>query len=276
MTPLQLRPSSFDEMLFEGRNKAYGAFDLRRNYPVHVRRALTIALLLFALLAAAPMVTRLFMPAPAAPPVLPSKEVEFTDVTFKVEEPKPEAATPVASTAKPMATYHVPTRVVPNEQAKPQAVPAVEPLDAMPSTTPSVGTGTVPVDGTVNLPGTGLTPGAGTGPAAPAAKPEVFLSVEHMPEFVGGQEAMLQYLRRNMHYPARALRDQVEGKVYVAFTVSATGDIVDVEVIKGLGSGTDEEALRVVRNMPRWQAGEQNGHPVAVRYTLPITFRFSH
>jgi protein TonB len=276
MTPLQLRPSSLDDMIFEGRNKAYGAFDLRQNYPAHVRRALAIALTLFALMAIAPTVARLLWPAPVAPKIPSDTVVELGPDPFMkpiVEPAKPEVAQP--SVAQRTPTIAVPTHVVPNEKAKPQTQPVEEPIDAIPSTETSTGDpgAAVSPDGTLGDPN--ATTGAGgtaTTPTAAPAKPEVFVYVEKMPEFMGGQEAMMKYLRRNMHYPALALRSQVEGKVFVAFTVSASGDITDVEIIKGLGYGTDEEAMRVVRQMPRWQAGVQNGQPVAVRYTLPITF----
>ncbi|WP_176132794.1 energy transducer TonB [Hymenobacter sp. CRA2] len=142
------------------------------------------------------------------------------------------------------------------------------------SSTSSVGEGVVPNDGTVSTTTTGS---IDSGTTNTVAKPEpVFNYVEKMPEFAGGQEALAKYLQKNMHYPARALREGVEGKVFVAFTVNSTGEIVDVEVVKGLGYGTDEEALRVIRQMPRWQAGQQNGRAVSVRYTLPITFKYSN
>lgn len=275
MTPLHLRPSNWDEIIFEGRNKAYGAFDLRQSYPTHVRRAMGIAVLLFALMAAAPGIVRLLKPAPVYVP--PKEQVlVLTDPTIftPIEQAKPVVQPVPAPTSKvPMVA--LPTKVVRDELAKPEPVSTtVPPADALVGPTTTEGDGKIPFDG-LEEPGTG-TGGLGTtsAPAAPAPTP-VFLTAERMPVFAGGEKAMLTFLQRNMHYPPMALREQIEGKVFVQFTVSASGDIVDVQVLKGLGYGTEEEALRVVRLMPRWQPGEQNGHPVAVRYTLPITFRFS-
>ncbi len=95
-----------------------------------------------------------------------------------------------------------------------------------------------------------------------------------MPKFVGGNEALIRYMQKNLRYPPLALRNSVAGRVYISFTVQADGAIVDVHVLKGLGFGTDEEAARVVKNMPAWTPGQQNKHNVAVRYTMPITFHY--
>ncbi|UOQ73783.1 energy transducer TonB [Hymenobacter cellulosilyticus] len=100
------------------------------------------------------------------------------------------------------------------------------------------------------------------------------MHVEVMPEFAGGINALRQYMQRNLRYPKQALTNAVSGKVFVSFTVQADGSISDVQVMKGLGYGTDEEATRVVSSMPAWTPGRQNSRPVAVRYTLPITFQY--
>ncbi len=95
-----------------------------------------------------------------------------------------------------------------------------------------------------------------------------------MPEFVGGPAALQHYMQQNLRFPPQALRNSVDGRVYISFTVQADGSIADVQVLKGLGFGTDEEATRVVKNMPAWKPGKQNKHAVAVRYTMPITFKY--
>ena len=83
---------------------------------------------------------------------------------------------------------------------------------------------------------------------------------------------MLQYIGKKIKYPAMAQRENIQGLVVVTFVVAQNGDIKDAEVVKGLGYGMDEEAIRVVSSMPRWKPGKQNGKPVPVRYTLPIRF----
>jgi protein TonB len=94
-----------------------------------------------------------------------------------------------------------------------------------------------------------------------------------MPEFMGGQSALLRYLQKNLRYPAAALAAQAEGRVFLSFVIQADGTIADVTILKGLGYGLDEEAQRVVRQMPAWTPGYQSKHAVPVRFTLPITFK---
>lgn len=101
---------------------------------------------------------------------------------------------------------------------------------------------------------------------------EVFTYVEQMPEFPGGQEAMVKFLSENIHYPMEARNDSIVGKVLVQFTVSSEGYVTDAHILKSVRTDIDNEALRVVRMMPKWQPGKQNGKPVYVRYNLPIKF----
>jgi len=100
-----------------------------------------------------------------------------------------------------------------------------------------------------------------------------YIVVEKMPEFAGGQAALLRYLQKNLRYPATALAAQAEGRVFLSFVVQADGSISEVTILKGLGYGLDEEATRVVRQMPAWTPGYQSKHAVPVRFTLPITFK---
>lgn len=101
---------------------------------------------------------------------------------------------------------------------------------------------------------------------------EGYTVVEQTPEFPGGIQEIYKFLARNIKYPTEAMRDDVEGKVIVTFTVSDKGRIRNPQVIQSLGGGTDEEALRVVLNMPSWKPAKQNGRPVAMEYVLPIEF----
>ena len=101
----------------------------------------------------------------------------------------------------------------------------------------------------------------------------VFNYVDSMPEFPGGQEAMVKYLSKNIKYPKAAIEAGIQGAVYVSFTVDADGAIRDAEVMRGIGGGCDEEALRVVNSMPLWEPGMQRGEAVMVKYRMPISFR---
>lgn len=97
--------------------------------------------------------------------------------------------------------------------------------------------------------------------------------VEQKPEFVGGEAAMYKWLGDHINYPAAAAEEGVSGRVVVEFEVSKTGSIEKVRVIRGRHPALDKEALRVVKSMPKWNPGRNNGQPVKVTYTLPVTFR---
>lgn len=104
---------------------------------------------------------------------------------------------------------------------------------------------------------------------------KVFDVVEQMPSFPGGQAALMNYLNSNIKYPVIAEENGIQGRVVVQFVVGKDGSISNVHVVKSVDPSLDKEAVRVVKNMPRWIPGKQNGQSVTVRYTLPVTFRLS-
>lgn len=102
---------------------------------------------------------------------------------------------------------------------------------------------------------------------------EVFSVVEDEPEFPGGVEALYKYLAENIKYPEQAKSEGVQGRVFVSFVIEADGSVSNAKVLRGIGGGCDEEALRVVEAMPKWKPGMQQGVPVRVQYNIPITFK---
>ena len=102
---------------------------------------------------------------------------------------------------------------------------------------------------------------------------KVFDVVEQMPSFPGGPSALMQYLSSNIKYPVVAEENGVQGRVVCTFVVERDGSITDVRVIKSVDPSLDKEAVRVVKSMPRWIPGKQNGSAVRVKYTVPVTFR---
>ena len=101
----------------------------------------------------------------------------------------------------------------------------------------------------------------------------VFNVVEQMPSFPGGKKAMMEYLKENTEYPAKAVKNKIQGRVIVQFTVDEKGRLSDIKVVKSVEPSLNAEAVRVIKSMPRWNPGMQNGKAVKVRYTLPVTFR---
>ena len=105
------------------------------------------------------------------------------------------------------------------------------------------------------------------------ASDDPFIIVEEMPKFPGGDEGRLKYLRSNIKYPELARQIGIKGIVYVQFVIGKDGSVEDVALARGIGSGCDEEALRVVKMMPKWAPGKQRNKPVRVLCTIPINFQ---
>lgn len=100
----------------------------------------------------------------------------------------------------------------------------------------------------------------------------VFTVVEQMPEYPGGKSAMYAYMGKSIKYPEKARKNATEGTVYVTFVVKKDGSVSSVSVLRGIGDGCDEEAVRVIKEMPNWKPGMQRGKAVNVQYNLPIKF----
>jgi len=101
---------------------------------------------------------------------------------------------------------------------------------------------------------------------------EIFQIVETAPAFPGGDIARMKFLQDNIKYPQMAKESGIQGTVYVTFVVERDGSVTDVKILRGIGGSCDEEAVRVVRNMPRWEPGKQRGKPVRVQFNMPIKF----
>jgi protein TonB len=271
MSTLITLPGSLDDIVFEGRNKAYGAFQLRQSYQRHLGSALLISVIACSLLFVLPAAYRYFMPEViAASPFI----TELPQPNPQIYElPRIKPVLPAATHPGVMVRPHqaIKTHVVPDDAVTP-TVESTLPPDVGPSGPSKEG---IENPSGINA-GAGLATLPGLDSAKPAAEaaPTPMLVAEVMPDFVGGRSALQRYLQKHLRYPAAALAAQVSGKVYVSFVVQADGSIGDVVVLKGLGYGTEEAAARVVREMPAWTPGVQNHRSVPVRFTLPITFQF--
>jgi periplasmic protein TonB len=109
----------------------------------------------------------------------------------------------------------------------------------------------------------------------PVEEPEIFVIVEEMPRYPGGEAARLRFFSENLRYPVMAREAGIKGTVFVAFVVGEDGSITDVKLLRGIGGGCDEEAIRVVRLMPKWIPGRQRGQAVKVHYNMPIRFELN-
>lgn len=273
MDNTQLAKASLDDIVFEGRNKAYGAFVLRRLYGKHVTRAVLIAVALFTLLISFPLIARMFK----------KEEVVVDDKMLKVNElmeappldatkppppPPPPPEAPPPPPPKLTTIKFTPPVVKKDEEVqKQEEIPDQEELKDKVVATETVKGNT---DNPADL--AGLEPGEGTKAVEEVVETKPYTYVEQMPVFPGGQEALLSYIAKNIKYPPMALRNQVEGRVFIKFVVGPDGSVTNAEVQKGIGAGCDEESLRVIKNLPRFTPGKQNGRAVPVYFTVPVTF----
>ncbi|HEX8329166.1 MAG TPA: energy transducer TonB [Hymenobacter sp.] len=277
MTNSQLATASLNDIVFDGRNRHYGAYQLRALYQRHVTRALVIATAIFALLIASPIVARMLEDnvPPVAVPKAPSNPIIVDFVEPKIIPPPPAAVEPEPA-AKPPQQQPTIKDVVPVvvEDKLVTETDAVPDRDKLLKT--AGGLKTVEGDSSVgpNEPPT-LTPGNGN---SVIGKPETsapYTYVEQMPELQGGggMVAIVAAIQKQVKYPSLALRNGVEGRVYASFTVNTNGEVVDVKIVKGLGSGLDEETMRAIAALPKFIPGRQNGRDVNVSFTVPVTYK---
>jgi len=268
----QLAKASLDDIVFEGRNKAYGAYVIRRVYGKHVTRAVLIAIAVFALLIAFPLVARMMKKEEVVVDdkmlTVNTLEAPPLDATKPPPPPPPPPDAPPPPPPKLSTVKFVPPVIKKDEEVRKQEeIPDQEELKDKVVANETVKGNT---DNPADL--AGLEPGEGTKAVEEVVETKPYTYVEQMPVFPGGVEALLAYIGKNIKYPAMALRNQVEGKVFIKFVVGADGSVTGAEVQKGIGAGCDEESLRVIKNLPRFTPGRQNGRPVPVYYTVPVTF----
>jgi len=266
--------ATLDDIVFANRNKAYGAYALRKGYPAVVTRALIIGSAITALALFAPTLLDILTPEKKEEAMVEVDLMKLPPPPIDPNEPPPPPPPPV-ELPKVNTVKFLPPEVKPDEEVPEETPPpAVEELKEAVAAEKTQ-------EGDPNAEEVIAAPEATAAPTkaevvveAPAPKEdEVFTVVEQNPEFVGGQAAMYAWLSKNIKYPAAASRANISGKVFVSFTVNTDGSITDAQVLKGLGFGTDEEAVRVVKSMPRWKPGKQSGRPVRVKYNLPISFQ---
>lgn len=262
--------SDYLDILFEGRNKNYGGYELRKKYPNRMRNALIIGLSIIAMIIAYPIIASLIPHRAVEKPIANLKEVTLAEpppIDPKKPPPPPPPSEPPPP-AKPTVQFTPPV-IKKDEEVREEEKPAeVKELKEA-----AAGIETKAGDPNGIDPGIVDNPNPGNGAVETPPPPQIFQFVEQMPEFPGGQDQLLRYLSEHIRYPDQAREAGIEGKVTVKFVVNEDGDISDAQVLRGIGGGCDQEALRVVKSMPKWKPGKQNGRAVKVYFTLPVTFR---
>lgn len=276
MDPLRIMQSSMDDILFEHRNKSYGAYTLRKYYPDNLEKAVISAIVLFTLVFISPAIARYFK-TDEAPPLILEKVVSVTLENPVVLEKVKVQEIPVTKKAEPApqadTKRYVPVEVRPDDQVTNEENPPTQ--NDLKNT--QISSETKAGDPTTTTPVEIETPGTGNGTDVPVKaeekKDEIYRTPEQMPEFEGGDAAMKKWIAENVRYPDPAKEAGIEGSVIVTFIVDENGNVTSPSVLRGLGGGLNEESLRVIRKMPKWKAGKQQGRPVKVKLNLPIKFR---
>ena len=251
------------DLVFDDRNKSYGAYELRQHYSRTMLRAMIIT---FLTIGSAALIAGVFI-KPVAAVVAPIVHI----TSFTVIKPiQPPAVTHphVAHSVAPPVLHAAPSIVHPSLPVvtpDPQVVNPTVTISMHSDPGPvTIGSGTI---GPITSPGV-------TGPGTPGPSEPVgdFHTLERMPEPYGGAAAWQKFLMKNIKYPDMAANVHAQGAVWVSFIVEADGKLSNFKIQRGAGYGMDEEALRVLKLAPAWKPGIQNGQPVRVSYNIPIRF----
>lgn len=265
---LDILDQKWIDVVFSGRNKAYGAYELRRDNGRNTRTALIIGVIVFIFIISFNTILNMisgFIPKA-------KEKVKITNVVLQpppVDLKKPPPPPPPEPPKPKVDQVKFPPPVVKPDVEVKEKPPTIEELK-------------VADPGQKNLKGdkdAAVTIDEPVGNSDAKVTEEdpnkIFTAVEQEPAFPGGMEKFINYLSKNIHYPAVARENNTQGKVIVSFVCERDGSLTDVKVARGIGDGCDEEAVRVIKNSPRWKPGIQNGRPVRVAYSVPIQFTLS-
>ncbi|PWK79652.1 outer membrane transport energization protein TonB [Mucilaginibacter oryzae] len=276
ITKFDLYKTEWLDLVFDHRNKNYGAYELRKTYGSTMAKAMGIAFAAVALLSTASII---FKAKPKEETLVKMITVDLTKVMppppkneDRVVEPQKQQAEPVKAAAPTPAStikYTTPRIVTTEVTTDP---PTITDLNKS-----AVGSETVKGEGTaINVPEeTNHGGGNGTGVVEDVGVHTLGETLEVMPEPVGGAAAWAKFLQKNLRFPPAAQDAGVSGRVFMSFIIEKDGTLSNIKVDRGAGYGFDEEATRVLKLAKAWKPGVQNGQNVRVRYSIPISFQLS-
>lgn len=249
------------DLVFERRNREYGAYPIRKGYTRTIASALLASVVIFGAAVGIPQLLKMFGDGDA---FNTDKPVE---VTVELKEPPPidKNEPPPPPPPPPPPTIETvkftPPVVVDRELEEEEQPPPQEELS-------ETNVGQVTQEGDENA--TELPPSDPV--VADPDEGKIFMAVEEPPSFPGGEAAMYRFLQENIKYPPVARENNITGRVFLTFIVNREGKISDIKILRDIGGGCGQEAVRVVGNMPSWKPGKQNGRPVNVQFNMPINF----
>ena len=268
MAKVDLTSQEWCDLIFEGRNKDYGAYKMR----ARAARRLNFSVVLVIVIAAVGFsIPRLITM------VTPEKKEVMTEVTTlsQLEEPevKQEEVQKVQPVAPPPPALKSSIKFTAPVIKKDEEVADEDQMKSQEELTESKVTISIAdVQGTDEEGGVLVEDLKQVVTEAPVEE-EVFDMVEQAPQFPGGQAELMSWLGKNIRYPVIAQENGIQGRVICQFVVGSDGSVRDIKVVRSLDPSCDKEAVRVIQSMPKWIPGRQNGKAVSVRYTLPVTFR---
>ena len=274
MAKIDLIDNGWVDLVFEGKNQAYGAYQLRKNTGIRNLKALAVMFAAFLIIAGIVYAKVSIENYIASKNAGIETDVELQSLAEKQEikedkKDEPEVEKIEVERVKSSVAFTVPEIKKDDEVKEDQEMKS---QDDLAETNTAIGAFTVEGnDETAEVKHV----------EEKIAEPEpvkeeetkVFDVVEQMPSFPGGPSALMQYLNSNIKYPVVAEENGVQGRVVCTFVVEKDGSITDVRVVKSVDPSLDKEAARVVKGMPKWIPGKQNGSAVRVKYTVPVTFR---
>lgn len=275
MSKIDLISNEWTDLVFEGRNQAYGAYKLRKGTAKRNVWALIIVGLAAALLYLGLQLQKM---AEANKKVENTQAVELAKLNTEKKEAKVEKKEiikqepeKVVEQVKSSVKFTAPIIKKDSEVKEEDEIK----LDEVQKSDKAVGAFTV--EGNDEVGGAVLKAkediAAPEPPKHVVEETKIFTVVEQRPMFPGGDVALMGYLRDNIHYPTVAAENGVQGRVVVGFVVERDGSITDVNILRGVDPSLDREAMRVVKSMPKWTPGKQNGSAVRVKYQVPVSFR---
>ena len=251
----------YNDIIFAGRNKAYGAYELRKNYGVRLFKSFKLVVILAAVFAFSSAMSM------KKPSTILEKNLALKQITL-LEPPPIDPKKPL-----PIVAPQPPAPIKPTVKFTPPIIKKddeVKDIEILPEQKDVVVPGLKPEKGDPK----GIDPMIVVDQPHSSVVPDnppstIFTYVEQMPAPSYDRD---KYLHDNLKYPASAHDNNISGRVIVKFIVDENGAVGDVQIVRGIGGGCDEEAKRVVSSMPKWKPGKQNGKPVKVYFTLPINF----
>lgn len=280
MAKIDLYDPKWVDMVFAGKNKEYGAYQLRKGTSGRNIKALLI-LVIAAALVGGFLAWKVIEQKKAEEQQAYMEAMELANLQkqAKKEEKKKEQVKPKIEPKKEIPVARETQKFTAPVIKKDELVKEENQVKQMDKLDDKVAVGTEDKEGvkdrTVEAVRSEIAVAAP--PPPPAPKPEVatkvFDVVEEMPSFPGGNAALMSYLNSNTKYPVVAQENGVQGRVIISFVVERDGSISDVKVARSVDPSLDREAQRVVKSMPRWTPGKQNGQTVRVKYTVPVVFR---